>query len=187
MPASVAIAGAASIGSAASRRDGGQGRMAGFDRRRNRPWIAPFLQRFPPSPLLAALVRPGTALAGGAVAVSRPADARPWPGGADVPLGRLAPRVAARNLELCFPEKSPAERERLLKENFASSGIAFFEMAELVVAEGAPGPSCPYRRPGASARGQAQGEGDPHGPAFHHSGDRRGAARPGAHHRRHVP
>lgn len=26
-------------------------------------------------------------------------------------------------------EKSPAERERLLKENFASSGIAFFEMA----------------------------------------------------------
>ena len=37
--------------------------------------------------------------------------------------------IAARNLELCFPEKSPAERERLLKENFASSGIAFFEMA----------------------------------------------------------
>lgn len=37
--------------------------------------------------------------------------------------------IAARNLELCFPEKSPTERERLLKENFASSGIAFFEMA----------------------------------------------------------
>ena len=37
--------------------------------------------------------------------------------------------IAARNLELCFPGYSPAERERLLRENFASSGIAFFEMA----------------------------------------------------------
>ena len=38
-------------------------------------------------------------------------------------------RIAARNLELCFPEKSAAEREQLLKDNFASTGIAFFEMA----------------------------------------------------------
>ncbi|KTB64218.1 MULTISPECIES: lipid A biosynthesis lauroyl acyltransferase [Pseudomonas] len=38
-------------------------------------------------------------------------------------------RIAARNLELCFPEKSARERKRLLKENFASTGIAFFEMA----------------------------------------------------------
>lgn len=38
-------------------------------------------------------------------------------------------QIAARNLELCFPELSAAERERLLRENFASSGIAFFEMA----------------------------------------------------------
>ncbi|MDQ3204007.1 MAG: lipid A biosynthesis lauroyl acyltransferase, partial [Pseudomonadota bacterium] len=38
-------------------------------------------------------------------------------------------RIAKRNLELCFPEKSAAERKRLLKENFASTGIAFFEMA----------------------------------------------------------
>ena len=37
--------------------------------------------------------------------------------------------VAARNLELCLPERSAAERDRLLRENFASSGIAFFEMA----------------------------------------------------------
>ncbi|WP_325435580.1 lipid A biosynthesis lauroyl acyltransferase [Pseudomonas nitroreducens] len=37
--------------------------------------------------------------------------------------------IAARNLELCFPELSAAERKRLLKENFASTGIAFFEMA----------------------------------------------------------
>src|SRR5690606_41239043 len=28
-------------------------------------------------------------------------------------------QIAARNLELCFPGKSTAERERLLKENFA--------------------------------------------------------------------
>ena len=38
-------------------------------------------------------------------------------------------QIAARNLELCFPGKSAAERERLLKENFAYTGIAFFEMA----------------------------------------------------------
>lgn len=38
-------------------------------------------------------------------------------------------RIARRNLELCFPELSAAEHERLLKENFASMGIAFFEMA----------------------------------------------------------
>lgn len=37
--------------------------------------------------------------------------------------------IAARNLELCFPELSATERARLLRENFASSGIAFFEMA----------------------------------------------------------
>lgn len=37
--------------------------------------------------------------------------------------------VAARNLELCLPERSATERDRLLRENFASSGIAFFEMA----------------------------------------------------------
>lgn len=38
-------------------------------------------------------------------------------------------RIAQRNLELCFPQLSEAERERLLRENFASTGIAFFEMA----------------------------------------------------------
>lgn len=37
--------------------------------------------------------------------------------------------IAARNLELCFPELSAAERARLLRDNFASNGIAFFEMA----------------------------------------------------------
>ncbi|WP_043309449.1 lipid A biosynthesis lauroyl acyltransferase [Pseudomonas sp. ML96] len=37
--------------------------------------------------------------------------------------------IARRNLELCFPQLSEAERERLLRDNFASTGIAFFEMA----------------------------------------------------------
>ncbi|UVE16551.1 lipid A biosynthesis lauroyl acyltransferase [Pseudomonas sp. LS44] len=38
-------------------------------------------------------------------------------------------QIAARNHELCFPELSATERKRLLKDNFASTGIAFFEMA----------------------------------------------------------
>ncbi|WP_249676401.1 lipid A biosynthesis lauroyl acyltransferase [Pseudomonas abieticivorans] len=37
--------------------------------------------------------------------------------------------IAERNLELCFPQLPLVERRRLLKENFASTGIAFFEMA----------------------------------------------------------
>lgn len=37
--------------------------------------------------------------------------------------------IASRNLELCFPHLSKAERKHLLKENFASTGVAFFEMA----------------------------------------------------------
>jgi KDO2-lipid IV(A) lauroyltransferase len=38
-------------------------------------------------------------------------------------------KIAARNLELCFPQMAASEREVLLKENFASTGITFFEMA----------------------------------------------------------
>tara|TARA_Y100001934_G_scaffold46626_2_gene56352 strand:- start:907 stop:1878 length:972 start_codon:yes stop_codon:yes gene_type:complete len=37
--------------------------------------------------------------------------------------------VARTNLALCFPEMSEIARERLLRENFASNGIALFEMA----------------------------------------------------------
>jgi KDO2-lipid IV(A) lauroyltransferase len=37
--------------------------------------------------------------------------------------------IAARNLLLCFPQLSDQARERLLRDNFASMGIAFFEMA----------------------------------------------------------
>lgn len=37
--------------------------------------------------------------------------------------------IAQRNLELCFPDLTVSERDYLLKENFASTGIAFFEMA----------------------------------------------------------
>ncbi|WP_313551719.1 lipid A biosynthesis lauroyl acyltransferase [Pseudomonas sp.] len=37
--------------------------------------------------------------------------------------------IAMRNLDLCFPQWSEAERKRVLRENFASSGIALIEMA----------------------------------------------------------
>lgn len=36
-------------------------------------------------------------------------------------------RVAARNLELCFPELDPVARKRLLRRNFAALGIGLFE------------------------------------------------------------
>src|SRR5690606_1062277 len=38
-------------------------------------------------------------------------------------------RIVARNLQLCFPELSAPAREQLLRENFASMGMAFLEMA----------------------------------------------------------
>ena len=38
-------------------------------------------------------------------------------------------RVAARNLELCFPELDAADRERLLHRHFAALGIGVFEFA----------------------------------------------------------
>ena len=38
-------------------------------------------------------------------------------------------RIARRNLELCLPELSPVQRERLLKEHFHSIGIGMFETA----------------------------------------------------------
>lgn len=37
--------------------------------------------------------------------------------------------IITRNLQLCYPQMGNAERERLIRENFASTGIAFFEMA----------------------------------------------------------
>lgn len=37
--------------------------------------------------------------------------------------------IVTRNLELCFPELSAEERQHIVRENFASMGIAFFEMA----------------------------------------------------------
>jgi Kdo2-lipid IVA lauroyltransferase/acyltransferase len=38
-------------------------------------------------------------------------------------------RIARRNLELCFPEKEPPEREAILREHFRSVGIGLFETA----------------------------------------------------------
>ncbi|WKE64746.1 LpxL/LpxP family Kdo(2)-lipid IV(A) lauroyl/palmitoleoyl acyltransferase [Gallaecimonas kandeliae] len=45
-------------------------------------------------------------------------------------LGKIAKsrvRVARRNLELCFPEQSAAEREALLKANLEATGVAMLE------------------------------------------------------------
>ncbi|BFM18489.1 lipid A biosynthesis lauroyl acyltransferase [Maricurvus nonylphenolicus] len=42
----------------------------------------------------------------------------------------LAPKrraIAARNLELCFPEKTDTEREHILRESFAGAGLTIFE------------------------------------------------------------
>lgn len=44
-----------------------------------------------------------------------------------LPLGFV--RIARRNLELCFPEKSLAEREQILCAHFRSLGIGLFETA----------------------------------------------------------
>lgn len=37
--------------------------------------------------------------------------------------------IVTRNIELCFPQLTEHERDNLVRENFASIGIAFFEMA----------------------------------------------------------
>jgi KDO2-lipid IV(A) lauroyltransferase len=42
---------------------------------------------------------------------------------------RARRRVAARNLEVCFPELPPAERDRLVREHFASLGASIVEMS----------------------------------------------------------
>jgi KDO2-lipid IV(A) lauroyltransferase len=44
-----------------------------------------------------------------------------------LPLGFV--RIAERNLELCFPEKSDAERRAILRNHFQSLGIGLFETA----------------------------------------------------------
>ena len=44
-------------------------------------------------------------------------------------LKRREVRTAARNLELCFPELTPLEREQLLDRHFGAVGMSFVEMA----------------------------------------------------------
>ena len=44
-----------------------------------------------------------------------------------MPVGFIA--TARRNMELCLPEMSAVERERLLKRHFESLGISLFETA----------------------------------------------------------
>lgn len=38
-------------------------------------------------------------------------------------------QIVERNLQLCFPQLSASERQRLVRENFASTGMTLFEMA----------------------------------------------------------
>jgi KDO2-lipid IV(A) lauroyltransferase len=38
-------------------------------------------------------------------------------------------RIAKRNLELCLPERSPAQRDEILRQHFRSVGIGIFETA----------------------------------------------------------
>lgn len=45
-----------------------------------------------------------------------------------LPLNRRQRRVARRNLELCFPELSAAERQALLVRHFEAVGMSFVEM-----------------------------------------------------------
>ncbi len=40
-------------------------------------------------------------------------------------------RIARRNLELCFPERTPSERRKLLRRHFSSLGIGVFETANV--------------------------------------------------------
>jgi KDO2-lipid IV(A) lauroyltransferase len=47
-------------------------------------------------------------------------------------------RAAAINLALCFPEKSPAERDRLLRESFRDLGIGLFEFSRAWWGSAAP-------------------------------------------------
>lgn len=42
-------------------------------------------------------------------------------------LGLFRHRIAAENMRLCFPEKTPAERDALLRANFAHYGVLFLE------------------------------------------------------------
>lgn len=52
-----------------------------------------------------------------------------WIGRGMYRLGGFRRVIAARNLELCFPDQSPAERNRLLRQTFENIGISLFEVA----------------------------------------------------------
>ena len=47
-------------------------------------------------------------------------------------------RAAQINLALCFPEKTPAERDRMLRESFRDLGIGLFEFARAWWGSAAP-------------------------------------------------
>jgi len=52
-----------------------------------------------------------------------------WLGGACMHILRARRTIAARNLELCFPELAPKARAQLLRAHFSALGIGVFEFA----------------------------------------------------------
>lgn len=47
-------------------------------------------------------------------------------------------KIAYRNLELCFPEKSEQERHRMVVMNFESVGMGLMETGMALVLAGSP-------------------------------------------------
>src|SRR5690554_3026472 len=80
-------------------------------------------------PLLADVVRPGVALADHTAALSGAAPSGGVLGWMMYLFMRERREIARINLELCFPDWSAERRKTVLRENFASNGIALFEMA----------------------------------------------------------
>lgn len=52
-----------------------------------------------------------------------------WTGDVALRLAGSRRRIAARNLELCFPERDAASRQRLLQAHFRASGVSTLETA----------------------------------------------------------
>ena len=71
-----------------------------------------------------------------------------------LPLGFV--RIARRNLELCLPQHSPAERQRILHEHFRSVGIGIFETALSWWSFGRPDTQADAARRRGASRGGAR-------------------------------
>ena len=87
-------------------------------------------------------------------------------------------RIAARNIELCFPELSAAERQKLVQRHFRDCGLAVLSLGITFFApaleDQAGGPAC---GPGALRCGPRRGkEHHPAGASLHHASTSEGCA-----------